>query len=244
MGGQVIVVTGASSGLGKALALSFASRGMTVCALARSEDKLRTMAKEHPNRIEPYPTDVSDAKQVKETFKTILRKHRTIDVLINNAGVTHPARFGEEDFETIDRVIDTNLKGTMYCTYAVLPAMMARKKGRIINIASTAGIPGGRLRATSGVVSFGDYRASKYGVVGFGDALAGNLLQHGILLTTLCPGGIDTPLWIRNGKSTYPGDTDKLIKPEEIVDLVEFLLKQPDSTLYKALIFFPTVEWH
>jgi len=244
MGGQVIVVTGASSGLGKALALSFASRGMTVCALARSEDKLKTMAEGQPNRIEPYPTDVSDAKQVKESFRAILRKHPAIDVLINNAGITHPARFGEEDFETIDRVIDTNLKGTMYCTYAVLPGMMARKKGRIINIASMAGVPGARNRATSSKVGFGDYGASKYGVVGFGDALAGDLLHHGILLTTLCPGGIDTPLWIRNGKSAYPGDTNKLIKPEEIADLVEFLLKQPASTLYKTLLFFPTVEWH
>lgn len=241
---ETMVVTGASSGVGRALALHFAAKGMTVCALARREGKLRELQEQHPENIEPYPTDVSDASQVKDTFAAILAAHPQIDVLINNAGVLNRAQFGDEDFEVIDRVIDTNLKGTMYCTYAVLPAMMARGRGRIINISSTAGIPGEHIGPEAGIVRFGDYAASKFGVVGFGDLIARDLRHYGILLTTLCPGGIRTPIWEKDGENVYRGDPDDLMAPEEIADLVEFLLDQPDRTLYKTVVFFPTCEWH
>jgi 3-oxoacyl-[acyl-carrier protein] reductase len=239
-----MIVTGASSGLGEALTLRFAADGMKVCAVARSRDKLKQLAERYPDNIDVYPTDVSDAKQVKMSFAAILEKYPAIDVLINNASVLNHAKFGEVDFEIIDRVIDTNLKGTMYCTYAVLPSMMDCKAGRIINIASVAGLPGGRLPAPPGVVSFGDYHASKFGVVGFGDMIAQGLLQYGIHVITLCPGGINTPLWEKNGVNVYPGDPNELIQPEEIGDLIAFLLEQPNSTLYKQLFFFPTNEWH
>ena len=87
------------------------------------------------------------------------------------------------------------------------------------------------------------YCASKHGLVGFGDALARELKEHGVLLVTLCPGGIDTPLW-RRKDNPYPGDVERLMKPEELVNLIAFILDQPKGTLYKKIVFFPMSEWH
>ena len=237
---STMIITGATSGLGEAFVLRFAREGRSICAIARNETKLATLVDKYPGIIEAYPTDIADAKQVKRTFAAIHEKHAVIQVLINNAGVLNRTRFGEADWEIIDKVIDTNLKGTMYCTYAALPSMIARKEGTIINIASTAGIPGSRLVAGPGrgTISLGDYGASKFGVVGFGDTLARDLLYYGIHLITLCPGGMDTPM--ARGRE----DASELTKPEEVAELVAFLLKQPKNTLYKQVVLFPTNEWH
>lgn len=113
--------------------------------------------------------------------------------------------------------------------------MMKRKSGKIITISSVAG--------TRGIPQQAIYCASKHGVKGFSDALAQELVPHGILVHTLCPGGTNTPLWDKS-KNSYPGDTEKLMKPEDIAELIIFLLHQPAGTLYKRIIFFPTNEWH
>ncbi len=235
---KVMVVTGASSGVGKAIAERFARDGWPVCALARSEDKLEALAEAHES-VEAYPTDVSDAAQVKRTFAAILDRHPRVDALVNNAGVTNDEHFGEADFTVIDRVIDTNLKGAMYCTYAVLPSMMEHREGRIINVASTAGIPGEHIAPPAGTVRFADYGASKFGLVGFADFMARDLRHYNIQMTTLCPGGIDTPI-----RGDGDEDASKLMRPEEVAKLVEFILEQRPNTLYKQVVFFPMCEWH
>ncbi len=128
----------------------------------------------------------------------------------------------------------------MYCTYAVVPNMIARKEGRIINIASMAGLKLGRsLPVKKGTVGFGDYHASKHGVIGFSAFMAKDLAQYGILVEALCPGGVRTQM--HEGK--YPGDIEKLMKPEDIADLVSFLLKQPGNMLYRTIAVHPTNEW-
>jgi len=236
-----MVITGASSGLGKCLAEHFASKGWTVCALARSRDRLKALEEAYPGNVFAYPTDVSDAKQVKASFAAIHQERGPVDVLINNAGIVPQDEvFGKDDFEVIDRTIDTNLKGTMYCTYAVLPSMLERKDGRIINIASRAGVVGGEGRADpDGPLNFGDYGASKFGVVGFGHHLGRRLLPRGILMTTLCPGGINTPV-----ADAWGVDKNMLMQPEQIADLIEFLLKQEKNIFFKQMLFFAGFEWH
>ena len=239
---RIMVITGASTGVGRAAALRFAGEGYKVCALARNVKKLKLLASESNSKIILYPTDVSDGEQVERTFAMILEEHGRIDVLINNAGVTegkapavNNADITEErasvDRTVIDRVIDTNLKGSMYCTFAALPAMRKQESGRIINVASIAGvdiIPQG---------SNGLYTASKHGMVAFSEAL-GKMVS--ILVTALCPGGIDTPLW--NDENPYPFDKDTMIRPEEVADLIAYVLAQPTRTLFKNVIFVPVVE--
>ena len=232
---KIIVVTGASSGVGKALSLSFAKKDYILCAIARNYEKLKELREESQETIEIFPCDVSSIETVKKTFSEIYEKFNTIDVLINNASMFQSKPFVDQEIEVIDRLIDTNLKGTMYCTRLTIPNMIKEKKGKIINIASVAG--------TWGMPGQAIYCSSKHGVVGFGDALAQELTEHGILLTTVCPGGIDTPLW-RNHENKYPGDIEKLMKPKEIVDLVWYILDRPNNTLFKKIILFPTNEWH
>ena len=238
---NTMIITGASSGLGKCLAEHFAAEGWTVCAVARSSDKLKALAGAYPGNVFAYPADVSDAKQVKASFAAIEHDHGPVDVLINNAGIVPQDKvFGKDDFEVIDQTIDTNLKGTMYCTYAVLPSMLERKDGRIINIASRAGVVGGAGRADPDEpLDFGDYGASKFGVVGFGHHLGRRLLPRGILMTTLCPGGINTPV-----ADAWDVDKSELMQPEQIADLIEFLLKQEKNIFFKQMLFFAGFEWH
>ena len=121
--------------------------------------------------------------------------------------------------------------------------MIERGDGRIINISSCAGIQGERVAPRSGKVTISAYSASKFGVVGFGE-MARSLSMNGLLMTTLCPGGINTPFWTKDGRSGYAGDQGELTDPEEIAELIEFLIQQPKKTLFKQLVFFPTVEWH
>jgi short-subunit dehydrogenase len=235
MQSKVMVITGASSGVGEALSVHFTGNGYTVCAIARDREKLKALENQCDGALHVYPCELQSVDNVKETFARILDEHGHIDVLINNAGVFELKPFREQEIETIDRIIDTNLKGSMYCTYLTIPSMIARKEGRIINIASVAG--------TWGMAGQVIYCASKHGLVGFGDALARELREHGVLLVTLCPGGIDTPLW-RSEDNPYPGDVNRLMKPGELVDLIDFILGQPKGTLYKKIVFFPTNEWH
>lgn len=229
-----IVITGASSGLGRTLSLRMAQAGHQVFALARSEEKLRELADQHPDLIRTYIADVTVPGQVHAALDAILEEFIHIDVLINNASVFHSAEFAHEDIERIDRLIDTNLKGAMYCTLKVLPGMIEQGKGYIINIASVSG--------THGIPQQAVYGASKHGVVGFSDVVAQEVKDKGVLVTAICPGGIDTPLW--NEDNPYPGDESKLINPDEIADLIEFVLTHPKTTLYKKMIMFPTSEWH
>lgn len=245
----IIVITGASTGVGRAIALRFSAEGYTVCALARSEKKLAELVRSgapSSGEIHVYPMDVRDAAQVETVFERIIADHGTIDILVNNAGVSYaaavaeaggPAGVGDPDVigaAVVDCVIDTNLKGAMYCTFAALPVMRRAAHGSIFNIASIAGVdllPAG---------SNGLYGASKHGLVAFSELIGRKYRGEGILVTTLCPGGIDTPLW--NENNPYPYDGAEKIRPEEVADLIAYIQTQPRTTLFKSVIFVPVVE--
>jgi 3-oxoacyl-[acyl-carrier protein] reductase len=232
---QNIVITGASSGVGESLSLRLARQGKKIFAVARSEDRLRDLEAQGQGAIVPVPLDLTSPDQIAAAYESIEREAGPIEVLVNNAGIFEMRDFWTQDVGTIERIIDTNLKGTLYCTRLVLPYMLERKQGRIVNIASVAG--------TRGIPGQVTYCASKHGMVGMAEALAQELQPHGIKVTTICPGGIDTPLW--NEKTNpYPGKLEQLIAPDEIAELVEFILTRPATTIYKKLILFPEDEWH
>lgn len=232
---QNIVITGASSGVGETLVRRLAAKGKKVFALARNEDKLRDLAQESGSAIVALPIDVRRPEQIATALEKIEQDFGPIDVLVNNAAFFQWRDFWTQDLEVMADILDTNLKGTLFCTRLVLPYMLQRRRGRIVNVASVAGI--------HGIPGQAAYCASKHGMIGFADALAQELQPHGIKITTICPGGIDTPLWdpVCN---PYPGDKEPLIKVEEMADLIEFILSRPDSTIYKRVILFPDNEWH
>jgi len=229
-----VVVTGASQGIGKSISLKLAENGFTVFGFARDVDRLRELEKGGNGRIFGYQVDIVEPNQIQNAYEEIEKNHGPIDVLVNNAGIYQGIEFVKQDLDIISQIIDTNLKGTLYCTRLVLPHMIARKNGRIINISSVSGTRGIPLEVA--------YGASKHGMIGMADALAQEVKPYGILISTICPGAVDTPLWY--GDTQYHGELEKIMKPEEIADCVFFLLQQSDRTIYKRIILFPKNEWH
>lgn len=172
----------------------------------------------------------------------VLRDLGPIDVLIPNAAQSHDGKpFWELPIEDVDRIVDVNLKGTMYVVHSVLKDMARRNSGRIIAIASVAG--------TWGIPNESCYVASKHGMVGFMDTIANETRSTNICVTTLCPGGIDTPWWTKDhpygeNKQHDNGSTSHLIQTQEFVDIIEHQLAQPTNRVWRRLIFFPKNEWH
>lgn len=236
----VHLVTGASSGVGALLARRLAAQGHTVVAVARSADKLAALAAEtHPGRIVPFAQDVADWAAAAASVARIEREIGPIAVLVNNAAIFDMRPFDEQDTATIRRLLATNVEGTIAWTHAVVPHLKARRAGRIVNVASVAGIHGMPGQAV--------YCASKHAMLGFSDSLTQELLPHGIAVSAICPGGIDTPLWQHQGGQggvPYPGDLSKVMQPLEVVEQIEFLLTRPLGSVYRRVVFFPGNEWH
>uniref|UniRef100_A0A7S4S1A3 Ketoreductase domain-containing protein n=1 Tax=Alexandrium monilatum TaxID=311494 RepID=A0A7S4S1A3_9DINO len=242
-GSKVMLVTGASSGVGEALVRHFSSNGWKVAAVARSEEKLKALCTACGSNASAYVCDVSDKEKVAATVARVLAELGTIDVLVNNAAVAHDGKkFWELETSDIDSLIDINLKGTMYVTHAVLKqAMVPSDSGFIIGVASVAG--------TWGIPNESCYVASKHGMVGFLDTVANETRSTGICVSTICPGGIDTPWWRDDHpygeKSTHAsGSTSHLIQAQELVDVIDLQLKMPRNRVFKRMVMFPKNEWH
>lgn len=196
LNGQVIAITGASSGIGADLARLLAARGARVLLMARSESKLTALAEEIGDAAEMYVLDVTSDKQVTETMEKALRRHRRIDVLVNNAGYGEFKTFLETGVEDFQGMMDVNFMGTVRCTKAVLPAMLREKSGQIVNVASMAGKVGS-AKSTA-------YSATKHAVLGFTNSLRQELAGTGIVVSAVNPGPVDTPFFDRADPSgTY-----------------------------------------
>ncbi len=230
-----VVITGASKGIGEAISLRLSSEGYRVCAIARGTKELKQLTVKGGTNIIPFQADVTDPRKIEEIFQHIEKDLGPIQVLINNAGIYQGIHFWDQDISTINTIIDINLKGSLFCTRLILPYFISRRKGRIINIASVSGV--------RGIPKETAYGAAKHGMVGMADALAQEVKPYGILVTTICPGAVDTPLW-REGDTVYHGDLNQVMRPEEIAGLVSFLLAQSEHTIYKRIVVFPHNEWH
>ena len=183
----------------------------------------------------PYVCDISNSIDVRSTFKDIFKNFKNVNYLINNAAVFKMDKFQNFNHNEIDSIIDINLKGTMYCTLEFVKNMKQKNTtGRIINIASVASIHGIENQAV--------YCASKYGLNGFSEALNQELIKDNISITTIFPGGVDTPLW--NEKNEYPGNKNDLLKTGDIVNLIEKILDLENRIILKNLTIFPSNEWH
>jgi 3-oxoacyl-[acyl-carrier protein] reductase len=187
--GQVAVVTGASGGIGMAVALELGRRGADVALLARNQGRLEEVAakiQEMGSRTLVVPTDVACSESVQSAVKTIQAELGRVDVLVNNAGVTRDnliMRMSEDDWDT---VIDTNLKSVFLFCKALARVFMKQKSGRIINIASVVGLVGNAGQS--------NYSASKGGIVALTYTLAKELASRGILVNAVAPGFIETSM--------------------------------------------------
>ncbi|NGZ88058.1 SDR family oxidoreductase [Duganella sp. SAP-35] len=190
MTGKHALVTGGARGIGAACAQALLQRGAHVTlagrdarALSATVTTLRAMA---GDKVAMVIIDVTDESSVQTGFKEAAQNFGRIDILINNAGQAAPAPFGKTDAALWQRMLDVNLTGTFHCTQAALPGMLEAKWGRIVNIASTAGLIGYRYVTA--------YTAAKHGVIGLTRALALEVATKGITVNAVCPGYTETDI--------------------------------------------------
>ena len=220
---KTILITGTTSGVGATIAYEYIEKGWNVIGLARGESLFQ-----YPN-YKHYQVDISDIYGLDEVFTQI----DNIDILVNNAAVFTMKPFSQTSINELDDMIDINLKGAMYVTKFALQKM--ERSSRIFFINSVAGLE--ELENQSG------YCASKHGLTGFAGVLGEELRPRGIKVTSIHPGGIDTPLWSRD--IPYPcGDVSKAISPMELVKVIDFVYNSKFNIEYKTIKMFPDTEWH
>jgi 3-oxoacyl-[acyl-carrier protein] reductase len=230
---KVALVTGASKGIGKAIALALVAEGAQVGLIARSEPDLQKLASEIQaigGKAAYAMADISDRASVETAVSTITNELGPIDILINNAGTGKFGKFLELDPEDWERQIKVNLFGVYYTTRAVLPQMIERLSGDIINISSTAGKNGSA--ATSA------YSASKFGVFGLSESLMQEVRKQNIRVTALAPSTIVTDL--AYSANLITGDPEKVMHPEDFAELVIAHLKLNRRMLVKETSVFST----
>ncbi|MCE4608149.1 MAG: SDR family oxidoreductase [Caldisphaeraceae archaeon] len=184
---KVVVITGASSGIGRATALLLATKGCQVVLASRDNVALEKVAqtiKERGGMCEIVPTDVRDEESVKSLFRRVIELHGRVDILVNSAGIGIYGSTVEASVEEWDQVINTNLKGVFLCTREALSYMTKQRNGHIISIASKAG--------EYGLPKLSVYCASKFGVIGFSQAVNKEVASLGIKISYLCPGYVET----------------------------------------------------
>ncbi len=207
------IVTGAGKGIGRAIAISLAAEGVNVGLIARTETDLQSVAAQIQQigvKVAIAVADVSDLQQVNTAVKAIQKAVGFIDILINNAGTYTPGKFMELTPERWEEIIKVNLLGTYYVTRALLPQMIAKQTGDIINIASSAGLRGSPDTSA--------YSASKFAVLGLTDSLMQEVRKYNIRVTALLPSTVVTPL--AQAHNLINGDADKFMHPEDFAELV------------------------
>ncbi|MFW9854635.1 MAG: SDR family oxidoreductase [Candidatus Thorarchaeota archaeon] len=228
--GKVAIITGASKGIGKAIALKYAANGMKVVLAARDVTLLNQVkAKIDQNgsgEAFVVQTDVTDEKQVKTLVSSTMERFGDIDILVNNAGV---GRFKRADHFTLDDynwIFDVNVKGVFLVTKYVVPHMISKESGQIINIASVAGKNGFK----SGTL----YSASKHAVVGFTWSLREDLKEHKIAVSVVCPGSVVT----RFGGSVKE-EVEWAMEAEDVANACFFLASESNTVNTAEIIIKP-----
>mmetsp|Transcript_66905 Transcript_66905/g.157702 ORF Transcript_66905/g.157702 Transcript_66905/m.157702 type:complete len:278 (+) Transcript_66905:38-871(+) len=234
---RLMLVTGASKGLGAEVVRHFAlSTSWRVAALSRDQSSLKKLGSTSDN-ILPVVCDVSNHSSLSEAV-SLACEHFGCQpyALINNAAVYENKPFHKFDTDDIDSLIGTNLKGAIYATRQVLPAMLQAGAGRIIFINSVAGLPTWTIPGES------LYSATKHGLSGFADSLANELKGSGVQVTSIHPGGIDTPLQVAAGASAEM--RKKFLKSSDVVACISHVLEADPGILYKRIEVFGSSFWH
>ena len=239
--GKVVVITGASSGLGESTARHLAELGATVVLGARRVDRIDALARELTANGQPalaVQTDVTDRLQVQRLVDAAIAKFGRIDVMINNAGLMPHSPLERLKVDDWDRMIDVNLKGVLYGIAAALPAMQAQKSGHIINVSSVAGHkvrPGGAV-----------YSATKHAVRALSEGLRQEVKPYNIRTTVISPGAVDTELPNSITEPDVAANMRKIyevaVPADAFARAVAYAMGQPDDIDINEILFRPTKQ--
>lgn len=220
---KVVLITGASSGIGVEIARLMAAEGARLALAARSMGKLERVAADlAATGVSTIivPTDVTREADCNTLVKATVDAFGTVDVLVNNAGFGPPASLLDTTEEIWDATIDSCLKGVYLMTRAAISPMLQNGGGTIVNISSIAGKGGFENRSA--------YCAAKWGVHGFSEAVRAELGHQNIRVHLICPGAVATPWW-GSSNDAQPDDVlERMIKPEEVAEAVQWMLTQPE----------------
>ncbi|MDQ6471080.1 3-ketoacyl-ACP reductase [Flavobacterium sp. LHD-80] len=215
---KTALITGAGKGIGKAIAIALAKEGVNVILVARTQADVDQLANQTNNlgvKSLALAADVSDMNSINAAVEKAFSEFKNIDILINNAGIASFGKFLELEPSDWEKIIQVNLMGTYYTTRAVIPNMIERQTGDIINISSTAGLNGNALTSA--------YSASKFAVLGLTDSLMQEMRKHNIRVTALTPSTVATDLAI--DLKLTDGNPEKVMQSEDMADLIIAQLK-------------------
>ena len=228
-----IVITGASKGIGRAIALKFAAQGFNVAVCARKQADLDSLkaelqAQSSTIKVLAVSCDVRKKDEVLAFAKQVAESFGTVDVLVNNAGVFLPGEVHSEPEGTLEQLIETNLYSAYHISRALIPAMKERKSGSIFNVSSVAGI--------QAYHNGGSYSISKFALQGFSKALREELKPHNIKVTTLVPGATLTNSWAGSGLPD-----ERFIKAEDIAQTVWDVYNLSPNTVVEEILLRPVL---
>lgn len=241
---KTAIITGATSGFGRAIAFRFARLGYNLIVTGRREERLIDLKNELISsfkiKIETLCFDVRDNQACTLAIQSLPESFKHIDILVNNAGLAAGSSpFQDSDLNDYEQMIDTNVKGLLYMTKLIVPGMIEQKSGHIVNISSIAGI---EVYPTGSV-----YCASKHAVNAITKGLRLDLIRHGIKVSSVSPGMAETEFSIvRNhgdevkAKAVYAGITP--LNAEDIADAVEFIITRPDHVSINDIQINPTQQ--
>lgn len=227
------LITGATEGIGRAIAHAMGRAGYAIGVCARTPSRLRTLLDELTTagiKAVAFPGDVGVEYDVSRVTAEITAAIGPIDVLVNNAGIAPFKRFDELTLEEWDACMATNVRSLYLMTRAVLPGMRERKSGSIVNIVSLAG--------KNGFVGGSVYAASKHAALGFSKSLMLEVRKDNIRVIAICPGSVDTPMMRQDGAPR--ADASKILQPEDVAQTVLAALALPERAMISELDVRPT----
>jgi NAD(P)-dependent dehydrogenase (short-subunit alcohol dehydrogenase family) len=226
--GKAALVTGASRGIGRAVAQSLAAAGVGLGLASRSGDDLGL------DDVVARPCDVREPADLERIVEDTVERFGRLDILVANAGVGAYGPFLELPAEHLDEMIDVNVKGTIYATRAALPYLLESDEADLVTIASVAGLRGLPLEAV--------YCASKFAQVGFTSALDHELRERGVRCTNICPGGVATDFAMGRGRTPEMPALAGMMSPEDVAEVVVFALTRPRTHRMLETVFRPVTE--
>lgn len=234
---QVVLVTGASSGIGRATARVLSAAGARVVVAGRRTEQLAELVKESPTEMLAVELDVTRLESVEEAVASAVGHFGRLDALVNNAGLMLAGMILDADPRQWVRMVETNLLGSMYAVHAALPHLI-ESKGAVIQVSSTSG----RIASAGS----GAYAATKFGVSAFAESLRQEVTERGVRVVVVEPGFVETELTshitdpMMRAAAQSIGQSMRTLQPENIADVIAFALSQPDHVAVNEILVRPT----